>query len=157
MASWMMSIVGIVCLGVLLDLIMPEGQTSKYIKGIFSLLVIFVIVSPLPKLFGEGIDFKIPESTIQLNQEYLQDISDLKLVYKENSVDSLLKKSGFDSNTKIKYENSDLSKIQSVCVTLSNKVIDEKDKNIHTSSVKLLVGKFLNVSEQKVAVEWFDG
>lgn len=49
-ASWIMGIVVIAALGVLLDIILPEGETEKYVKGIFSILIIFVIISPLPAL-----------------------------------------------------------------------------------------------------------
>ncbi len=43
MSAWLLSIVGVVSLGVLIELLLPEGENSKYIKGIFSVIVIFVI------------------------------------------------------------------------------------------------------------------
>lgn len=56
MSAWLLSIVGVVSLGVLIEIIMPEGEHSKYIKGIFSLIVVFVIVAPFPKLLdSDGI------------------------------------------------------------------------------------------------------
>ena len=58
MNSWILSIVGIVCLGVVIDIFIPEGQTNKYIKSIFSLLIVFVIVSPLPKLINGDFSFE---------------------------------------------------------------------------------------------------
>lgn len=54
MSAWLLSIVGVVSLGVLIEIIMPEGEHSKYIKGIFSLIVVFVIVAPFPKLFDSA-------------------------------------------------------------------------------------------------------
>ncbi len=36
MRGWILSIVGIVFIGVILDIILPDGKTSKYIKHIFS-------------------------------------------------------------------------------------------------------------------------
>ena len=50
MSGWLISIVGVVSLGVLIEVLLPEGENSKYIRGIFSIIVIFVIISPLPKL-----------------------------------------------------------------------------------------------------------
>ena len=35
LTSWILSIVGIVLLGVLIDLILPNGEIQKYIKSIF--------------------------------------------------------------------------------------------------------------------------
>ena len=48
LTAWMTAIAGVIALGVLLEILLPEGQTGKYVKGAFSLLVIFVVVSPLP-------------------------------------------------------------------------------------------------------------
>ena len=50
MSGWLIGIVGVVSLGVLIEVLLPEGENSKYIRGIFSIIVIFVIISPLPKL-----------------------------------------------------------------------------------------------------------
>ena len=49
-------LVGIVLLGVLIDVIMPDGEMNKYIKGVFSLLALFIIISPVQKLFNNNFD-----------------------------------------------------------------------------------------------------
>ena len=43
-SNWILSIAGIICLSVIVELIMPEGQLNRYIKGVFSFIVVFVIV-----------------------------------------------------------------------------------------------------------------
>ncbi len=57
MNEWIMSIVGITALGVLMDILLPEGETSKYIKGIFALFTVFVIIYPLPKIINGNFDY----------------------------------------------------------------------------------------------------
>ena len=57
MNEWIMSIVGITALGVLMDILLPEGETSKYIKGIFALFTVFVIIYPLPKIVNGNFDY----------------------------------------------------------------------------------------------------
>lgn len=52
--GWALSIVGIVMLGLLVDIVMPEGQTNKYIKSVFAVITVFVIAAPLPKLLAGG-------------------------------------------------------------------------------------------------------
>ncbi|MDR3263531.1 MAG: stage III sporulation protein AF [Clostridiales bacterium] len=56
MLSWIISIAGIMVLTVLLDIILPEGQTNKYIKGIFSVIVVIVVITPFADIFKNGID-----------------------------------------------------------------------------------------------------
>lgn len=62
MAGWITSIVGVICLGVLLEIVLPEGKTAKYVKGAFSLIVIIVIVAPLPSLFKKDWKFDLSEN-----------------------------------------------------------------------------------------------
>lgn len=54
MGAWIISITGVICLGILLDIVLPDGKTTKYIRGAFSLIVILVIVSPLPSLLKKS-------------------------------------------------------------------------------------------------------
>ena len=51
-SAWVLSVAGISVLGVLIDLILPSGQTRKYVKGVFAFIVVLVIITPLPKLLG---------------------------------------------------------------------------------------------------------
>ncbi len=48
---WLLGVVGVVLLGVLVDVLLPKGQMSKYVKGIFAVLLLFVIVAPVVSFF----------------------------------------------------------------------------------------------------------
>lgn len=50
MGAWLLKITGVIALSTLSSLLIPNGQTKKYVKGIFALITLFVLVSPLPKL-----------------------------------------------------------------------------------------------------------
>ena len=73
MSAWLISIVGVVSLGVLIEIVLPEGENSKYIRGIFSIIVIFVIISPLPKMM-KGDFFKDflgnDQTQIEIDDDY---------------------------------------------------------------------------------------
>ena len=79
MSAWLISIVGVVSLGVLIEIILPDGDNTKYIRGIFSIIVIFVIISPLPKMMkgdyfkgfasGDGVQIEIDEEYYQAMKE----------------------------------------------------------------------------------------
>ncbi|MDE6189009.1 MAG: stage III sporulation protein AF [Clostridia bacterium] len=80
MSAWLIGIVGVVSLGVLIEIILPEGENSKYIRGIFSIIVIFVIVSPLPKLlkgdFIKEFTGNGETSQIEIDEEYYQAVKE---------------------------------------------------------------------------------
>lgn len=50
---WLLGVVGVVLLGVLADVLLPKGQMSKYVKGIFSVLLIFVLLTPVVNFFRQ--------------------------------------------------------------------------------------------------------
>lgn len=58
LSAWVLSIVGIVVLTLMVDIIIPEGKTGKYIKGVFAMLTVFVIAMPLPKIFNSEFDLE---------------------------------------------------------------------------------------------------
>lgn len=79
MSAWLISIVGVVSLGVLIEIVLPDGDNTKYIRGIFSIIVIFVIISPLPKMM-KGDFFKEFASEdgaqIEIDEDYYQAVRD---------------------------------------------------------------------------------
>lgn len=46
-SGWIVGVLGIIILSILVDLILPEGKTSGFIKNIFGYLIIIVIISPV--------------------------------------------------------------------------------------------------------------
>ncbi len=68
-----MSIVGVICLGVLLEIVLPDGKMTKYIRGVFSLIVIIVIVSPLPSLVNKEWEFELNEY-FTIDSNYIESV-----------------------------------------------------------------------------------
>lgn len=56
MVGWIISIVGTVLTITLTEVMLPEGQTAKFIKGVISLMVIYVVIAPIPALLQSKID-----------------------------------------------------------------------------------------------------
>lgn len=52
---WVLSIAGICVLSVLVELVLPEGQTRKYIKAIFSFLLLLLLLHHCQKLSKAGL------------------------------------------------------------------------------------------------------
>ena len=44
MSAWVMAIIGVISITVLVDILLPEGETAKYIKGVLSIFVVATIV-----------------------------------------------------------------------------------------------------------------
>ena len=102
-SAWVLSIACIICLSVLVELILPSGQMNKYIKGIFSFFVLFVIISPIPKLLNLNIngDSFLDYGFVQVDEDYIAQLNMDKL--------TSLTKSAEDAITELGYENSVVS------------------------------------------------
>jgi hypothetical protein len=57
MAGWLFSIVGVVIIGVLTELVSGETKMGKFVRAIYSFVILFIIVQPIPKLLNEKISF----------------------------------------------------------------------------------------------------
>ena len=53
MAEWLMSVVGIIAAGVLLEIILPPGDTATYAKGAYALIVVLVLASPIANVLSQ--------------------------------------------------------------------------------------------------------
>ena len=67
--DWILSLVGIAFLGVMIDIVAPSGNISKFIKSIFAIFILFVLVSPLQNLVKNGIGKFEFVSNKDLNQD----------------------------------------------------------------------------------------
>jgi len=55
MSTWLLSIAGIVVLGVLIELLLTDSHMSKFVRAIFGSFILLVIVAPLPTFFRSGL------------------------------------------------------------------------------------------------------
>lgn len=95
LSIYLLSIVGVVIISVVLDLIIPSGQVSKYVKGVMSLVIIFVIASPLPNLVKNGFDFSsLFTSNTNLNEQYLETLKTQSIALLETELEQELTDSG---------------------------------------------------------------
>lgn len=153
-SSWIMSIVGISVLSVLIDLIMPNGQTKKYIKGVFAFIIVFIIISPLPSLINKNINIDdIFQEEVELQEEYIYQTNRNKLSTIENSIISELKKNGVEGvevNINANIFTSDM-KINAIFVDLSQVVINENKEHININELVISsILKYITIDEKDI-------
>lgn len=94
MAEWLMSIVGIVAAGVLLEIILPPGDTSKYAKGAYALIVVLVLASPMSNVLSQ---FKSDKSAaVDIDTSFLSAVGDRLEESDELRAERALADAGFD-------------------------------------------------------------
>lgn len=155
---YVLSIVGIVFLGVLVDIIMPEGDMNKFIKGLFSIIALFVIVSPVQKIFNK--DFDVDEiiydkTAVQMDEDYLEATTKQMKNELEITLCVKLKDAGFD-NVKVEIScdmSNNVFQIKKVILDISKMVINTNIPHINKyTEIKQVVTNYLNVEESDVII-----
>ena len=96
MGQWVVTVAGIAILSVLCDIILPEGQTRKYVKTVFGVVVTLVIVQPLISIFGGGISFSDARPPTELQEQFLDNATDRQEREKAASIASVLEANGVE-------------------------------------------------------------
>lgn len=158
MKTWILSIGAIIILTSILTLILPEGKLGKNIKGIFSLIVVLIIVQPLIELKNGEIDFNeiYTEKEILLQEDYIFYVNEQKITNYQNQCQFFLLDLGIkDAKTSIDYIVDEFGQVEIVLVNvdLENSVINSKDEHIDiTKEISSGISKILNIEENKVKI-----
>lgn len=153
-SSWIMSIVIIACVGVLLDIIIPEGEMEKYVKGIFSILVIFVIISPLPAILKKDWSLELESygtETVTVDQKFIESLKEDEYKNEETKLSAtLIQKFG---TCDVNVIRNNLGEIVFVIVDFTKTGISENHtNNINVDSVKEEVKNLFGISLEQVIV-----
>lgn len=139
MSSWILTICGVCVLSVIVDLVLPDGQTNKHIKNVFSYIIVLVIVAPIPKLINKGLDINeiFQQQEISIDKDYIYQLNQYKLDILKTSIEKDIEgKNIFGVEIAI---SADIFKneleIESIYVDLYNLVIDENLPHINIEIV----------------------
>ena len=154
-SGWILAVAGICVLGVLVDLVLPNGQTKKYIKGIFAFFVVLVIISPLPSILGKefSIDDIFEENAIVIQEDFIYQVNRDRLDVLEDMVLSDLEEQGISGVSIIISANVFTEKmtIDAVFVDLSQVVINGNLEHIDINElVAESVLKYVSVQKSSI-------
>lgn len=154
MKEWILSIVGMAFLGVVIETIIPNGKLNMFIKSMFALFLLFIIVSPLPKIFNQSISF---DTSFDYEEDvsFLNKLNEKKLENYELSIKEQLIALGI-SNINIQFEadttKSDF-KVQKIYVDVCNIVLNDVDKHINiTDTILKVVTSTLGITDKEVII-----
>lgn len=140
LSNWILSIAGIICVSVIVELILPDGQMNRYIKGIFSFIIILVVIMPIPKLLNRDFDFSniFDNSGYEIDSNYLYQVNLDKMNSVKNEIEKQIEKRGYlnvvvSINCDI-FDNS--MQYKSIFVDLSDLVISGQAEHNNISKIK---------------------
>lgn len=149
MTGWIMSIVGVVVIGVLIDVLTPEGESNKYIKGVYALIVVLVIASPIAKALKSDIDFsKYFDSAFQTDSTFVDYVNDDRKDEAEQKIANSLKLRGYENAQVVIFERTgNIYGIDRVNVDIT---LCSQTKEKCEEEIKEIVKKTVNCNELRV-------
>lgn len=101
MSAWLLSVVGIVSAGVLLDILLPDGDMAKYAKGVFALIVVLVLVSPIASVVSDGslADALQGATQIEADGAFLDSLDRDREQADEEKVQAALQRAGYETES----------------------------------------------------------
>lgn len=157
MGAWLLKITGVIALSTLSSLLIPNGQTKKYVKGIFALITLFVLVSPLPKLLKSdfsGFPNAFDTATeLEIDETFLYGVATNAYKTQERNIEKFLKEKGIEAKVKFVVKSETSSEIDYVNVILSDMSFErDKSNSIDIGALKNEISKFSGVPEDKLRV-----
>lgn len=158
MKAYIISILGITLCGVLIDIVLPAGSTSKYIKSIYSIFVVAVILNPLITFFAKTKNINLEYNNFETSQTLIDYINTQKIKSVETTIIEELKQKGVSNiEVKINYDWQYNQLVYKSClIDLKNMVYQPTDK--HTNKYELItevVQQHTNLSNEVIIFdEW---
>ena len=159
LSGWILSIAGIICISVIIELILPDGQMNKYIKGILSFIIVLVIILPLPKLLKTEINldhiFEYGDN-ISVDEDYLYQMNLNKINIVKEDIENEILKHGYQ-NVSV-YVSADIFQSQmqfkSINVDLSGLVISENAEHNDITKIKKditkIITSYVKINEEAI-------
>ena len=158
MKEWSIQIVGVVILTTIISILLPNNSCSKFIKSIFSTIIIFVLIQPVFNFIKTGVlftDFSFNNEIIY-QQDFITKYSDLKINNYEENCLKILNNNGInDAKIKINYafDKNYQIKISNVEIFISNTVINEVEKHKYIIEKTINeISTLLNIKNENIVI-----
>lgn len=150
MTSWIVSIVGVVFLGVMVDMIAPNGKTNTIIKCVFGIFTLAVMISPILVFLKKDYNFDI-----DIQYDWLEDMREEKIADLEKDVGEYLTQNGVPCVVEINGELvANCINISNVKIYISHDVLNNMDEHINKyKHITSMLKKVVEVDEEIVIYE----
>ena len=158
LSTYILSIVGIVILGVIIDIMLVEGQMQKYIKSIFVVFVIFVIIAPIPNLLKTNLSLPtFNTGQVTLNSDLIKTINEQKRIELQNDLIQHFSQNGV-SGVVVKVEMDDENQnFVPKRISLNIKKLVIKDNYLNINKYEVLTGLVLDVVQvEKEIIKFYE-
>lgn len=168
-SSWSKGIVIAVIISTLVEMIIPDNNSKKYIKIIIGIFIVYTIISPIiEKFFGQDINeyievdnyIQASSSNVEENKDFQAKANEsIKKIYVQNlqnDIKTKIKSKGYIAESiNINISNDDSYNIEKIEVKINEKVaVNENEKQTKTivDTIRYIQVKIDNKNEENKSV-----
>ncbi len=153
MKTYILGILGIVLAGILIEIVVPSGEINKYIKSVFSIFVIAVILSPIVTILNKGKEFNFNYSSVNLDLTLSTYIANKKIDSIKNEIKTELENDGitnFDIYIDYSIENDKMVIISSTINLKNMTSLTDKQHINNYEKIKSVVLEKTGLTEKEL-------
>ncbi len=153
MSGYILSILGIILAGIFIDILVPTGSVSKYIKSIYSIFVVAVILSPVVKFLTKKDVYTLKYEDYQINEKLMNFIYNGRADELKAKIEKRLENEGLKNiDIKINYSsNNNEFQLNSIEVNLKNLVIQADKQHINKYEfISDVIKEFTNLTDEVI-------
>lgn len=158
MSAYILSILGIVVAGIIIDVVIPAGNISKYIKGVYAIFVVAVLINPIVQFISKTHDYKLNYTDYELDAELIEYIFTNRVESKENEIEMYLNCEGFlNIDIKINFSINKNEIVYNSClVNLENLSIKPDKQHINKYEfITKAISTYTNLTYEEIEFyEW---
>lgn len=146
-SSWAQGIIISVIIGSIIEMILPEGSSKKYIKIVIGVFILFTIVVPVinkftgnSEKFTSIIDFDKYSNSKEVVSTNLEKSNNFNIrqMYETNlkvDIKSKIKSKGFEvQDIDLNISDDEEYRIESINITISGEIVNEEDEEKRSKS-----------------------
>lgn len=144
---WTENIIIVVIISIIIEMIMPEGNSKKYVKVVSGIYLLYVIINPILSLnlddFNNVAESLIGNETIEISSQ-TESVAETYVLSLESSIKSQIEELGYSVESVTITLTSDYSDFESVIIKMQSSEYDE-------NSVKQVVLNNFDIDSGKIS------
>lgn len=158
MKEWALKILISVLILSSISIILPTGKLSSYIKYVFAIILIPIVIEPVLMIKNNNFDFNMVfnETEVQVQNDYLDYISEQKINEYNSRLNVLLNNLGvLGAKVDLLYniDENYIIHIKKVCIDLTNSVINSDKEHIDIiETIKTAYSEYLHIDKDEVII-----
>ena len=155
-SSWAQQIIFAVIIGIIIQMLLPEGKSKKYIKIVIGVYVLFSVINPV---VGKDIDLDLKNYELNLETNETEtktnteeSINEIYVKNLNQDVISKLKNKGYGCEN-VKLKTNENYEIEELKITGIYEIKEDDEKNENVSSINQVIINEVQIGEKENSVK----